>query len=87
MIYIIVIKSKSISFPISPATVCARDQKLYNTEGLAHSLQCGGNGNYYTKQDINGDLFCVDRDGYTVRNNVTLYEECEKYIYYSAVMQ
>lgn len=50
------------------------------------SLQCGGNGNYITKPDLNGELFCVDRDGFVVRNYITESDECDRHMYYSAKM-
>lgn len=59
---------------------------IFKEEGLMQSLQCGGNGNYITKPDLNGELFCVDRDGFVVRNYITESDECDRHMYYSAKM-
>ncbi|CAD7082149.1 unnamed protein product [Hermetia illucens] len=63
---------------------CARDQKIFAEAGLTHTLACNGNGNYESIQDINGQFFCVDRDGFAVSVPIETDHapDCEKYIYY-----
>ncbi|XP_058460510.1 uncharacterized protein LOC131436066 [Malaya genurostris] len=62
---------------------CARDQKIFTEAGLEMVLLCEGNGNYRTLQDRNGELFCVDRDGFEVatQQKVTSEEECYQYMF------
>lgn len=51
-------------------------------------LSCGGNGNYDPIQDMNGQYYCVDRDGYAVTGYIPLPSvvglDCKQYLYYEA---
>uniref|UniRef100_A0A182K001 Thyroglobulin type-1 domain-containing protein n=1 Tax=Anopheles christyi TaxID=43041 RepID=A0A182K001_9DIPT len=49
---------------------CARDEKLFMLAGQKLALACEGNGNYVPLQSRNGELFCVDPNGYVVAENV-----------------
>ncbi|XP_019933156.3 uncharacterized protein LOC109623117 isoform X2 [Aedes albopictus] len=60
---------------------CARDEKIFQAAGLQLELLCEGNGNYATLQDRNGELFCVDRDGFVVAERVQPETNCEEYIF------
>uniref|UniRef100_A0A182YD27 Thyroglobulin type-1 domain-containing protein n=1 Tax=Anopheles stephensi TaxID=30069 RepID=A0A182YD27_ANOST len=63
---------------------CARDTIIYREAGIPFTLACGGNGNYEYSQDQNGQLFCVDSDGFVVTTEVAPNESCDKFIYNSA---
>lgn len=67
---------------------CARDIKIFSKHGMNFPLSCNGNGNYDTIQDINGQYFCVDRDGFAVTDYITLQSvvgfDCSQYLYYQA---
>ncbi|XP_058828729.1 uncharacterized protein LOC131688468 [Topomyia yanbarensis] len=60
---------------------CARDQKIFAAAGIDMVLLCEGNGNYKTLQDRNGELFCVDRDGFEVASQVSSDTECGQYMF------
>lgn len=45
-------------------------------------LVCNGYGNYEPIQTLNGDLFCVDNDGFSVTNFLNKIDSCSKYLYY-----
>ncbi|XP_055538018.1 uncharacterized protein LOC129725806 [Wyeomyia smithii] len=60
---------------------CARDSLIYQEAGIPFTLSCGGNGNYEYSQDQNGELFCVDDDGFVVSTDVQPGESCDHYIY------
>ncbi|XP_055628410.1 uncharacterized protein LOC129769902 [Toxorhynchites rutilus septentrionalis] len=62
---------------------CARDTQIYKEAGIPFTLACAGNGNYDYSQDQNGQLFCVDGDGYVVSTDVRPTESCDKFIYNS----
>ncbi|XP_055610049.1 thyroglobulin-like [Uranotaenia lowii] len=62
---------------------CARDSVIFQEVGIPFTLACGGNGNYENLQDQNGQLFCVDNDGYVVFTDVRPNESCDKFIYNS----
>ncbi|KAL1403270.1 hypothetical protein pipiens_005746 [Culex pipiens pipiens] len=62
---------------------CARDTQIFQEAGIPFTLSCGGNGNYEYLQDQNGQLFCVDGDGYVVSTDVRPTESCDKFIYNS----
>lgn len=51
-------------------------------------MACSGNGNYDPNQDINGQHFCVDRDGFAVTGYFALASvvgfDCKQYLYYEA---
>ncbi|EDS29715.1 conserved hypothetical protein [Culex quinquefasciatus] len=59
---------------------CARDQKIFAGAGLELKLLCDGNGNYAKLQDNNGELFCVDRDGFVVASAVSPEDDCSAYV-------
>uniref|UniRef100_A0A7G3AZM0 Putative thyroglobulin type i repeat protein n=1 Tax=Lutzomyia longipalpis TaxID=7200 RepID=A0A7G3AZM0_LUTLO len=64
---------------------CARDQRIFNDNGLTLNLQCNGQGNYANPQDLNGELFCVDRDGFVVSDFYppgTETVDCNNHLYY-----
>lgn len=64
---------------------CARDVKIFSDEGFQLPLSCSSNGNYALLQDLDGDTFCVDRDGFVVSPTfkTAIHEdECKKYVYY-----
>ncbi|GAB0090429.1 Thyroglobulin type-1 domain-containing protein [Sergentomyia squamirostris] len=64
---------------------CARDLRIFSDNGLALTLQCAGNGNYNTLQDLNGQIFCVDRDGFVVSDIYppdTETVDCNQHLYY-----
>lgn len=60
---------------------CARDRNLFREAGMTLELLCEGNGNYATLQDRNGELFCVDRDGFVAAERVTEDTDCQEYIF------
>ncbi|XP_058828728.1 uncharacterized protein LOC131688467 [Topomyia yanbarensis] len=62
---------------------CARDTLIYQGVDIPFTLACGGNGNYEYSQDQNGQLFCVDGDGFVVSTDVRPNESCDKFIYNS----
>lgn len=43
---------------------CARDTKYFDEADKTLTQDCAGNGNYLSKQQINGQVYCVDRDGF-----------------------
>uniref|UniRef100_A0A8W7P4E7 Thyroglobulin type-1 domain-containing protein n=1 Tax=Anopheles coluzzii TaxID=1518534 RepID=A0A8W7P4E7_ANOCL len=65
---------------------CARDEKLFMLAGRKMALACEGNGNYVPLQSRNGELFCVDPDGYVVAENVPEQTNCEQYIFGTSLM-
>lgn len=65
---------------------CARDEKLFMLAGRKMALACEGNGNYVPLQSRNGELFCVDPDGYVVAENVPEQTNCEQYIFGASLM-
>ncbi|XP_055628408.1 uncharacterized protein LOC129769900 isoform X2 [Toxorhynchites rutilus septentrionalis] len=60
---------------------CARDQKTFIGADLQFVLECEGNGNYQMLQSRNGNLFCIDRDGFEVANNVEAEEDCSAHMF------
>lgn len=64
---------------------CARDVKIFATEGFQLPLSCTSNGNYALLQDLDGESFCVDQDGFVVSPTFTepiRQDDCNKYVYY-----
>lgn len=60
---------------------CARDEKIFQAAGLQLELLCEGNGNYATLQERNGELFCVDKDGFVVAERVQPETNCEEFMF------
>lgn len=60
---------------------CAYDERLYASVGRTLELACEENGNYMPLQSRNGELFCVDPDGFIVAQNVPSQANCNEYIF------
>ncbi|ETN64940.1 hypothetical protein AND_003307 [Anopheles darlingi] len=60
---------------------CARDERYFAMVGRTMELACESNGNYVPLQSRNGDLFCVDPDGFIVAQNVTSEQNCNEFIF------
>lgn len=59
--------------------------KIFAEEGFTMPLACSANGNYALLQDLDGETFCVDQDGFVVSPTFTTtihQEDCRKYVYY-----
>ncbi|XP_053664762.1 thyroglobulin-like [Anopheles marshallii] len=65
---------------------CARDLKLFTLAGRKMELACEGNGNYVPLQSRNGELFCVDPDGFVVAENVPEQTNCEQFIFGASLL-
>lgn len=61
---------------------------MFAKHDLNFPLACSGNGNYDPNQDINGQHFCVDRDGFAVTGYFSLATivgfDCKQYLYNEA---
>ncbi|KFB47139.1 AGAP005942-PA-like protein [Anopheles sinensis] len=68
-------------FPKHANTDCAYDERLYASVGRTLELACEENGNYMPLQSRNGELFCVDPDGFIVAQNVPSQANCNEYIF------
>lgn len=61
---------------------CAKDHLHFDEISLQMPLVCDGYGNYESIQTLNGDLFCVDKDGFSVTNYLNGITDCRPYLYY-----
>lgn len=69
---------------------CARDMKFFSKYQLNFPLACNGYGNYEPIQNINGQYFCVDQDGFAVTDylNVSSSSQqinCNQFLYYDHI--
>lgn len=69
-------------FTFNLCTDCARDHRHFEELSLQMPLVCNGYGNYEPIQTLNGDLFCVDNDGFSVTNYLNEIDSCSPYLYY-----
>lgn len=77
---------KQLVFPLFISIDCARDMKIFLENRLNFPLACNGFGNYEPLQNINGHLFCIDEDGFSVTDylNISSSQEeinCNQYLY------
>lgn len=49
---------------------------------LQMPLVCNGYGNYEPIQALNGDMFCVDKDGFSVTSYLNETPNCNLHLYY-----
>lgn len=56
---------------------CARDMKYFEEVGMIMSQTCKGNGNYLAVQQLDGQLYCVDSDGFAITDLKPLGEDLD----------
>ncbi|KAG4072873.1 hypothetical protein HA402_002616 [Bradysia odoriphaga] len=64
---------------------CARDHLHFEAMSMQMPLVCDGYGNYESIQTLNGDLFCVDRDGFSVTHYLSDMPSCSDHLYYEYI--
>lgn len=83
----IVVSTKSICVKLNILTqrtiaACARDIKIFESQGISHKLTCDNRGSYESVQHLGARSYCVDAMGYSVTDYMDdSLPECKKYLY------